>query len=128
MVQSTMVNCAPVDLYISSVCWTKLPYEWTDGQTSPTHDSSHEWRAPPWVPFFCVNEDTQDSKTDPQDEDRSPRRYPRRSPRTRLTLTRPTTYFDSLLGLTRQTSWSHYSLLTSNNNICFASTIILSSA
>jgi hypothetical protein len=46
----------------------KLPYERTDGQTSPTHDSSHERRAPPWVPFFCVNEDPQDSKTDPQED------------------------------------------------------------
>jgi hypothetical protein len=55
-------------------CWTKLPYEQTDGQTSPTQDSSHERCAPPWLPFFCVNEDsTQDSV----------RRHPRRSPRRR---------------------------------------------
>jgi hypothetical protein len=26
----------------TGVCWTKVPYGWTDGQMSPTHDSSHE--------------------------------------------------------------------------------------
>jgi hypothetical protein len=46
----------------------KLPYKWTDGQTSPTQNSSHEQRAPLQLPFFCVNEDTQDSKTDPQED------------------------------------------------------------
>jgi hypothetical protein len=57
----------------------KLPYKQTDGQTNPTQDSSHERRAPPWLPFFCVNEDTQDSvrqipkmKTDPQEDPQEP--------------------------------------------------------
>jgi hypothetical protein len=60
-------------------CWTKLLYKWTDGQTSHTQDSSHEQHAPLWLPFFCVNEDTQDSvrqipkkKTDPQEDPQEP--------------------------------------------------------
>jgi hypothetical protein len=28
--------------YLLPQCWTKLPYKQTDGQTSPTHDLSHE--------------------------------------------------------------------------------------
>ena len=39
----------------------KLPYKCTGGQTSHTHDSSHEWSTLPQFSFFHVNEDTQDS-------------------------------------------------------------------
>jgi hypothetical protein len=57
----------------------KLPYKWTDGQTSPTHDSSHEWQCTSvQLSFFCVNEDTQDSvRQIPKKKTQIPKKIPK---------------------------------------------------
>jgi hypothetical protein len=65
----------------------KVPYKWTDRQTSLTQDSSHEWRTPLQLSFFCVNEDTQDSV----------RQTPKKIPKKKTDPQEPTTYFYDLL-------------------------------